>query len=95
MKYRKKPIAIEAVQFTEEMAKGMTPLPDGVCLGRRSLGPPPDYFLYDYRFYVQTLEGSMNVEVGDWIITGIKGERYSCKPDIFEKTYELEDRPKP
>ena len=35
-----------------------------------------------------TLEGTMHADVGDWIITGVKGEMYPCKPDIFEKTYE-------
>ncbi len=37
---------------------------------------------------IATLEGEMNVSVGDWVIKGIKGEFYPCKPDIFEKTYE-------
>lgn len=37
---------------------------------------------------IVTLEGTMRAEVGDWIITGVKGERYPCKPDIFEATYE-------
>ena len=37
--------------------------------------------------YIETLEGTMRADVGDWIITGIKGERYPCKPDIFEATY--------
>lgn len=38
---------------------------------------------------IATLEGTMVARVGDWIITGINGEKYPCKPDIFEKTYEL------
>ena len=38
---------------------------------------------------IQTLEGVMHADIGDWIITGIKGEQYPCKPDVFEKTYEL------
>ena len=38
---------------------------------------------------IVTLEGTMRAEVGDWIITGVKGERYPCKPDIFKATYEL------
>jgi hypothetical protein len=38
--------------------------------------------------YIKTLEGTMKAEVGDWIITGVNGEKYPCKPDIFEKTYE-------
>lgn len=41
--------------------------------------------------WIDTLEGGHNVCPGDWIITGIKGERYPCKPDIFEATYELVD----
>lgn len=38
---------------------------------------------------IHTLEGDMRGEVGDWLITGVNGEQYPCKPDIFEKTYEL------
>ena len=37
---------------------------------------------------IPTLEGDMKASIGDWIITGINGEQYPCKPDIFEKTYE-------
>jgi hypothetical protein len=37
---------------------------------------------------IQTLEGIMHANIGDWIITGVKGEQYPCKPDVFEKTYE-------
>ena len=40
------------------------------------------------RMEIQTLEGIMIGEIGDWLITGIKGEQYPCKPDIFEQTYE-------
>jgi hypothetical protein len=38
---------------------------------------------------IHTLEGTMTAAPGDWIVTGVKGERYPCKPDIFEQTYEL------
>lgn len=38
---------------------------------------------------IETLEGNMKASPGDWIITGVNGERYPCKPDIFEKTYEV------
>ena len=38
--------------------------------------------------HIETLEGVMLANVGDWVITGIKGEQYPCKPDIFEATYE-------
>lgn len=42
----------------------------------------------DHRQLIKTLEGDMWVDVGDYIITGVKGELYPCKPDIFHKTYE-------
>lgn len=76
MKFRKKPVVIAAEQFF--MTK---PMPGGVCDqahdGKR--GWP----------HVHTLEGtSYEVKDGDWIITGVKGEHYPCKPDIFEATYE-------
>ena len=43
----------------------------------------------DKEFIIPTLEGEMRASVGDYIITGVEGEQYPCKPDIFEKTYEL------
>ncbi|MFT8325383.1 hypothetical protein [Oenococcus sicerae] len=39
--------------------------------------------------YIHTLEGIMKASKGDWIITGVNGERYPCKPDVFEKTYRI------
>ena len=57
MKYRKKPVVVEAYQAQEEML-------------------------------IRTLEGTMRADPGDWIITGVQGETYPCKPDIFEATYE-------
>jgi len=44
------------------------------------------------RTFIETLEGDLHVSVGDWIITGVNGEHYPCKPDIFEKTYEPAER---
>jgi hypothetical protein len=84
-KFRKKPVVIEAVQFWpadwaphDEGAS----YPCGVRVNSRvEYGQPG-------RWYIHTLEGEMIVTPGDWIITGIKGERYPCKPDIFEATYE-------
>ena len=43
------------------------------------------------RIEIDTLEGTMVGEIGDWLITGVMGEQYPCKPDIFDKTYELVD----
>jgi len=45
----------------------------------------------DTEVIIQTLEGALKAEPGDWIITGVSGEQYPCKPDIFEKTYEKVD----
>ena len=42
----------------------------------------------DKEIDIETLEGTMHASVGDWIITGVNGEKYPCKPDIFKKTYE-------
>lgn len=71
MKFRKKPVVIEAVQWFKD---GDHP---AVRKGR-----------YSNRDLIDTLEGEMQVNPGDWIITGVKGEHYPCKPDIFEATYE-------
>ncbi|TCX53838.1 hypothetical protein [Dehalobacter sp. 14DCB1] len=76
MKYRKKPVVIEAVQFNNsadihEFCGEKVREPIGV-----------DYM------EIETLEGIMRANNGDFIIKGINGEFYPCKPDIFEKTYE-------
>ncbi len=76
-KYRKRPIVIEAVQITDRMRTGIETLPLGVQHRYDGGG-----------MVINTLEGRMKVGVGDWIITGVKGEKYPCKPDIFEATYE-------
>jgi len=78
-KYRKKPIVIEAEQwFPGKDIKGVFDARFDDC-GHSSIQGP----------HCHTLEGALHVSPGDWIITGVKGERYPCKPDIFEQTYEL------
>jgi hypothetical protein len=77
-KYRKRPVVIDAVQFQPGQA-----LPDGVHLGCTECGNTLAFVPH-----IHTLEGTMTVAPGDWVITGVKGERYPCKPDIFDKTYE-------
>ena len=76
MKYRKKPVVIEAVRFYPSMMI-TDELPDGVEVDRDT-----------GRAFIQTLEGELTVNPGDWVITGIKGEKYPCRPDIFIDTYE-------
>lgn len=82
MKFRKKPVEIEARQFTEESALDV--LAWIRSDGRRKanlLGSPP-------ALGIVTLEGEMRADLGDWIIRGVQGEFYPCKPDIFEETYD-------
>ena len=77
--YRKKPVVVEAIQW------------DG-NLETLNVFPKEDtepVKLRDGDLYIQTLEGEMRASIGDFIIKGIQGEFYPCKPDIFEKTYEL------
>ena len=74
MKFRKKPVVIEATQwFKMGDHPDVTRFRDDVS---ESIG------------WIDTLEGGHIVNQGDWIITGVKGEHYPCKPDIFEMTYE-------
>jgi hypothetical protein len=77
-KYRKKPVVIEATQW---LGHGDHPAVKQSASTVESDGVTP-------QAYIETLEGQMLVTAGDWIITGVKGEHYPCKPDIFEATYE-------
>jgi hypothetical protein len=76
-KYRKKPVVIEAVRFTGNV----TELIEFVGYNNVYVGNGGNP-------YIVTLEGDMKVSFGDFIIKGVNGEFYPCKPDIFEKTYE-------
>jgi len=82
MKFRKKPVVIEAMQF------------DGTVEGAERIEEFVGEMLartYQYREWtvqIKTLEGIMTAAKADWIIKGVKGEIYPCKPDIFEATYE-------
>lgn len=82
MKYRKKPVIIEAVQF-EDTTKGLMELD---ALGLSVIVNYADNAHPTIK--IKTLEGTMLGNVGDFIIKGVKGEFYPCKPDIFEATYE-------
>jgi len=81
MKYRKKPVVIEAVQWhaTQESWDAV------LALGLEEWRPGETD---SDSFYVCTLEGDHKATKGDYIIQGIQGEIYPCKPDIFEATYE-------
>ena len=88
MKFKKKPIVIEAYQF------------DGTYTGMekiKSLFPELETILIGFNkernevhlWKIKTLEGSYVIRTNDWVIQGIKGEYYPCKPDIFEQTYDV------
>jgi len=83
MKFIKKPVVIEAEQFFYGVSLDS---PETIVLAER-LGLSRNY-PHSKLWEIETLEGYCIVSNGDWIITGIKGEKYPCKPDIFEKTYE-------
>lgn len=85
-KFRKKPVVIEATQWFKHGGHKAPTIPNARIVG--------DYRCEQCRKpltlhgLIKTLEGEMMVCPGDWIITGIQGEHYPCKPDIFEATYE-------
>ena len=91
MKYRKKPVVIEAFQYDGDLmdSNGKYYVPewaakayeDGVMYFGEFDGQPGGLL-------IETLEGVHHASVGDYIIQGVNGELYPCKPDIFEKTYE-------
>lgn len=92
MKFRKKPVIIEASQFYKlgdhASVRRAQFADDGKC--RWVEGDDSSINVYGCRpgYYISTLEGGHEVTPGDWIITGVKGEQYPCKPDIFAATYE-------
>ncbi len=84
MKYRKRPVVVEAVQFNgcnqgEVLGFAMPELSKEAMRAAKIMNLP---------VVIETLEGRITAAIGDWIIRGVKGECYSCKPDIFALTYE-------
>lgn len=97
MKFRKKPVVIEAMQlvgsnadyhnvfsWVERHVGTFNPLSQFIPKRGISIDPETGYVL------IATLEGVMQARPGDWIIKGVQGEFYPCKPDIFEQTYEID-----
>jgi hypothetical protein len=81
MRYKKRPVEVEAFQWD----------------GSSHLAEKPQWYVdangISYNpvakvLYIETLEGCMTAQIGDWIVKGVKGELYPCKPDIFDLTYE-------
>ena len=86
MKYRKKPIIIEAFQYDGDLMNehGEYYVPQWAINAFKE----GTLFYNPYELYIKTLEGDMLCGVGDYIIQGVNGELYPCKEDIFNKTYE-------
>lgn len=84
-KFRKKPVVIDAIQWTGQNAGDVWEFCPEAEVHRIPEVPPTPA---QGRVVIHTLEGSMSAQIGDWIIKGVKGEFYPCKPDIFEATYE-------
>ena len=80
MKYRKKPIIVEAIQYTGNNLLEVMKFCDG---GKKTI--------FGCYLYIVTLEGNMRVNEGDYIIRGVRGEYYPCEKSIFEETYEAID----
>lgn len=96
-RFRKKPVVIEAQHFTRHMGETVRDFESRAveiarwCGGRFDFeAKASDRTDIAYWITIPTLEGNMRADVGDWIIRGVKGEFYPCKPDIFEATYEPE-----
>lgn len=81
--YRKKPVVIEAWQYFGWDGEKTAAYPGWLieAFGRSIMA-------HDDHLAIKTLEGTMRAEPKDWIIRGVKGKLYPCKPDIFEATYE-------
>lgn len=79
MKYRKKPVVIEAVKWTGNNVRDLADF-----MGESQI----NYEIETRKMFIRTLEGIMEASVGDYIIKGVQGEFYPCKPDIFAETYE-------
>lgn len=91
MKYRKKPVVIDAFQFSQSVWDQKSTIPDSWPQWARIAWLDGDIGFVDALkndICVTTPEGLMHISDGDYIIRGVKGEIYPCKPDIFVETYE-------
>lgn len=81
MLYRKRPVIVEAVQWTGKNFKEMD----------KFINQRFEYYEGSETLVIHTLEGDLDALPGDWIVRGVRGEFYPCKPDIFDMTYEPVD----
>lgn len=83
-KYRKKPVVIEAWQLLDDVRNH-----GNIAAWIESSGGHAEIPFAEPCLHIVTLEGRMRADIGDYIIRGVQGEFYPCKPDIFEATYEV------
>ncbi len=89
MKYKKKPVIIDALQWTGlNLTEIMDFVGKDLIVETYDAGYQAGTIPLAVGLKIRTLEGDMNVSVGDYIIKGVQGEFYPCKPDIFKETYE-------
>lgn len=93
MKYRKKPVVIDAIQWNGKNHREMFDFLTNYELTNEFMSTSGKNFYIDHDkikggLIIKTLEGEHLASIGDYIIKGVKGEFYPCKPDIFEQTYE-------
>jgi len=89
-KYRKKPVVIEAFKWCGDNTQSEDPLWIVEAIKKNDVWFTNEGSIF-CQMKITTLEGEMTAELGDYIIKGIKGEIYPCKPDIFEASYEKVD----
>ena len=97
MKYRKKPGEIEAIQWNGKNHREMFDFLTNYEKTNEFISASGENFYIDHDkvkggLIIKTLEGEHIAAIGDYIIKGVKGEFYPCKPDIFEQTYEKVDK---
>lgn len=85
--YRKKPVTVEAIQWTGKNTEEILKWYKDAELEVQTEAINNVSYTY-INLYINTLEGRMKASKGDYIVKGVNGEFYPCKPDIFEKTYE-------
>lgn len=88
MKFRKKPVVIEAVQWTGNNLREVIAFTGIHMSAREWTWQEFEEVVVNKGLKIFTLEGPLKAAVGDWVIKGVKGECYPCKPDVFEQTYE-------
>lgn len=92
MKYRKKPVVIEALQWNGKNFDELCNFMQEFHGHKLAYEDAEEQSIKTGCYLINTLEGIMTVSKNDWIIKGVNGEFYPCKPDIFDKTYEkIED----